>query len=782
VINEFDEWDDNIEFYNKSGSTIDMTDWTLTIYDYTNTIDVVYTFPSGFTLAAGAYVVLHEFGDPGDNTATDLYSGFNFWIVQEGGALALVVDGGGWGVDFVRWGNNVTSPPWPGGWAGTNLSMPINGYSLGRDASSTDTDYSDDWMVQNNTWGAVNDDSQCFYLPLIYSGSGTWPVASPTQSSGCSAGYYKPGEEITLTASPDPGWEVGQWDEYPATEYLGTGLTAEITMQYTTEYLWLSYIDSDPAPGTVLLMGLWYPYSATLSSLGIPFDMLNGHTFAPDFDVLTRYDMVIYQTFSDTWHFNHNMRATNFATYLEDGNCMWVEADEYWWDFYLPSDTPDVLASHFGVWGGDYWLDTATITGKGSLFSGFGPYTLPGNYYYQTIYPSPDAENAFKGDDGELLGVAKNTGEYISTYIQFDLYDLQASEREEIIGRITDLCLAPANDDFDYAYVIPSAPYSNTQDGLQIRQSTIAGDDPPLWFGVQREYSVWYSYTPAETADLTITTFGSSYDTVLGVWTGTRGSLSLVVENDDYNSLQSKVEFTANAGTTYYIEIGGYGWWSYGTLKLNVSEGTLFEADFETGDLSQWTRFNDGDGWLYACNDAAMNGSWGACVARGDNDKRKQLIDETPVFQTSFNARFNFDINSLGMSEGERFRFVQAKMGSERPYFIVLKYESGQYWIQLNTLLDDLTKVKTGWYAISDAPHTIEIGWQASSAPGANDGYAELYIDGFHQETIGNLDNDTIYIESFRMGFTSKLSGKTISGMFYVDDVATSNAGYIGLP
>jgi hypothetical protein len=210
--------------------------------------------------------------------------------------------------------------------------------------------------------------------------------------------------------------------------------------------------------------------------------------------------------------------------------------------------------------------------------------------------------------------------------------------------------------------------------------------------------------------------------------------------------------------------------------------GFIFWDDFETGDFSQWTRFNDGDGWLYPCAGAAMNGSWGACIERGDNNKRKQLIDETPINQTSFAARFNFDINSLSMSQGERFRFVQVKWGAERPFFIVLKYDSGQYLIQLNTLLDSLDKVKSGWYVLSDAPHVIEIDWQASSGPGANDGFTSLYVDDVLLETLGNLDNDTMVVENFKIGFTSKLTGKTISGVFYVDDVATSNSGYIGLP
>jgi hypothetical protein len=210
--------------------------------------------------------------------------------------------------------------------------------------------------------------------------------------------------------------------------------------------------------------------------------------------------------------------------------------------------------------------------------------------------------------------------------------------------------------------------------------------------------------------------------------------------------------------------------------------GTLFWDDFETGDFSQWTRYNDGRGFLYPCTDAAINGTWGACVERGTNDKRKQLIDETPVDQTTFAARFSFDINSLSMSEGERFRFVQTKMGAHRPFFIVLKYQGGQYYIQLNTLSDDLTKTKSGWHLLTDAPHTIEIDWQAASSDGANDGFAELYLDDVLLEALTGLDNDTIFVESFRIGFTSRLGGKSISGIFYIDDVVTSNAGHIDLP
>ena len=190
---------------------------------------------------------------------------------------------------------------------------------------------------------------------------------------------------------------------------------------------------------------------------------------------------------------------------------------------------------------------------------------------------------------------------------------------------------------------------------------------------------------------------------------------------------------------------------------------------------------NDGNGYLYPCPAAAINGTWGACVDRG-TDKRKQLIDETPINQVKYNVRFNIDLNSLSMTEGTRFRFVQVKMGAERPFFIVTKYQGGQYLLQLNTLLDDFTKVKTGWYLLSDAPHTLEITWSAATGPDHNNGSVVLYLDDLPLEVLGDLDNDTIYVDSFKIGFTSRLDGKPISGFFYLDDIATANDGHIGLP
>lgn len=77
--------------------------------------------------------------------------------------------------------------------------------------------------------------------------------------------------------------------------------------------------------------------------------------------------------------------------------------------------------------------------------------------------------------------------------------------------------------------------------------------------------------------DIAANTFGSNYDTVLSVYTGSRGALAQVPNacNDDYNGLQSQVQFSATGGTTYYFLIGfccGFGSNGGGYLMFSVQQ------------------------------------------------------------------------------------------------------------------------------------------------------------------------------------------------------------------
>ena len=72
--------------------------------------------------------------------------------------------------------------------------------------------------------------------------------------------------------------------------------------------------------------------------------------------------------------------------------------------------------------------------------------------------------------------------------------------------------------------------------------------------------SVWWQWPSPISGPVTVSTIGSSFDTLLGVYTGTAlSNLVLIASNDDAEgSLQSDVTFEAVAGTNYQIAVDGF--------------------------------------------------------------------------------------------------------------------------------------------------------------------------------------------------------------------------------
>ena len=67
----------------------------------------------------------------------------------------------------------------------------------------------------------------------------------------------------------------------------------------------------------------------------------------------------------------------------------------------------------------------------------------------------------------------------------------------------------------------------------------------------------------------------SDFDTLLGVYTGSAvNALTEIASNDDNGGPQSKVQFSAVAGTTYYIAVDGRSA-AQGNISLALVAGTL---------------------------------------------------------------------------------------------------------------------------------------------------------------------------------------------------------------
>ena len=105
---------------------------------------------------------------------------------------------------------------------------------------------------------------------------------------------------------------------------------------------------------------------------------------------------------------------------------------------------------------------------------------------------------------------------------------------------------APPNDDFDGATVIGAVPFTDTVDTAAATAAVDEPTDCDGGFG-SLPNSVWYRFTPAEGGPYEFSTEGSSYSTAVGIYTGSRGSLTLV------SCFSEGAGLIAEAGVTYYI-------------------------------------------------------------------------------------------------------------------------------------------------------------------------------------------------------------------------------------
>jgi hypothetical protein len=128
----------------------------------------------------------------------------------------------------------------------------------------------------------------------------------------------------------------------------------------------------------------------------------------------------------------------------------------------------------------------------------------------------------------------------------------------------------PANDNFAGAAVLTGS--SLTWTGTNVGASLESGE--PRIAGVTGGASVWFTWVAPTSGTVTLDTHGSSFDTTLGVFTGSAvNSLTSVASNDDdwaNNTLTSALQFNAVAGATYYFAVDGYHG-ATGNITLNLS-------------------------------------------------------------------------------------------------------------------------------------------------------------------------------------------------------------------
>lgn len=188
-------------------------------------------------------------------------------------------------------------------------------------------------------------------------------------------------------------------------------------------------------------------YTSALDAIGAGYDVwdTNNSDNEPTAAQLAPYKIVIWFTGDEFGGACGPGAAaeTALATWLEEGNCLFISSQDYHYDRGLTSFMTDYL----GVASVDNDVTQTTVTGAGSVFTGFGPYTLSYSYsnYSDRVTASASAEQAFSGNQGSAA-VDKDNGVYRTTYWGFSWEAVPEAGRVALLAHILDWCGGPEPD------------------------------------------------------------------------------------------------------------------------------------------------------------------------------------------------------------------------------------------------------------------------------------------------------------------------------------------------
>jgi hypothetical protein len=212
--------------------------------------------------------------------------------------------------------------------------------------------------------------------------------------------------------------------------------------------------------------------------------------------------------------------------------------------------------------------------------------------------------------------------------------------------------------------------------------------------------------------------------------------------------------------TNEYYPVSAASTWKtrVGTFTIPECGGVIpipiFSDGFESGNLAAWDgKFKDGND-LLVTQPAAMVGVYGMRALIDDNIAIF-VQDESPNGESIYNIVFHFDPHSIAMANLDTHTiFLAQDFQASWTSAIQVEFRSmgGAYQLRARARNDNLTWTNTNWFTITDAPHQIEVEWDAATGPGQNDGKLKFKIDGLVKGNRTGLDNDTLRIDRARFG------------------------------
>lgn len=214
--------------------------------------------------------------------------------------------------------------------------------------------------------------------------------------------------------------------------------------------------------------------------------------------------------------------------------------------------------------------------------------------------------------------------------------------------------------------------------------------------------------------------------------------------------------------------------------QLAVSAADLISTDgFEGGNFTAWSSSVVDKGDLSVIPGSALVGK-NSLQAVIDDRVKIFVNDDRPTAEPRYRARFYFDPNSISMLNKEDFYLFQGyTSASVAVVRVKLAYVNGKYQLMASVLNDNGAWVYSSLFQISDAPHFVELDWQASSSATAKNGHLTFWIDGTQQANLTGIDNDLRRIEKAQLGAVAGLDAST-RGTILLDAFESRRLTYIG--
>lgn len=186
-----------------------------------------------------------------------------------------------------------------------------------------------------------------------------------------------------------------------------------------------------------------------------------------------------------------------------------------------------------------------------------------------------------------------------STVCTFDAFCCDVEWDDNCVAIANDNCsVPPANDLCDDAIAIGEGDVS-----FSTNDATSSGPDLPAecddGFGIGFAPDVWYAVTPIEDTIVVVSTCDQAdYDTRLAAYAGCDGTVVACNDDGDGCGVTSFMLFSATAGETYLIRVGGYNG-AVGSGTLSVSFGAP-PPPYPVEITPQWRVEDGGNGHFYA--------------------------------------------------------------------------------------------------------------------------------------------------------------------------------------